>query len=262
MCINTQYNFYDKNHYFGFPCHFQVSILQFCTPDNQKLIFSQCHHYQTICNSLYTFNTFIYIVTFIISCNIFTKNKELRILQNSVLHFLNSVYTHISPKVYHFYHTCVYARVCEREGYKIPRIKKPTHLSKRWLKYVITVGCLGATLKLRLNFPSENFLKSQDKKKSIQSSIDVSVLLFSFSTMTQSIMNSIPSSQTVNTEYYLEVSHCLWEKKGQNWRTYNSLIFPACTSLVIGMFLTKNNIIVIPQLPYSPDMAPCDFWQK
>ena len=93
---------------------------------------------------------------------------HLDVYKRQVLHFLNSVYTHISPKVYHFYHTCVYARVCEREGYKIPRIKKPTHLSKRWLKYVITVGCLGATLKLRLNFPSENFLKSQDKKKAYQ----------------------------------------------------------------------------------------------
>jgi hypothetical protein len=29
---------------------------------------------------------------------------------------------------------------------------------------------------------------------------------------------------------------------------------------VIQTFLAKHNILVVQQAPYSPDMAPCDFW--
>ncbi|KYN39235.1 hypothetical protein ALC56_06368 [Trachymyrmex septentrionalis] len=32
------------------------------------------------------------------------------------------------------------------------------------------------------------------------------------------------------------------------------------TSLLVSSFLTKNNIIIMPQPPYSPDLAPCDFF--
>ena len=32
------------------------------------------------------------------------------------------------------------------------------------------------------------------------------------------------------------------------------------TSLLILDFLAKNNTVIIPQPPYSPDLAPCDFF--
>ena len=35
---------------------------------------------------------------------------------------------------------------------------------------------------------------------------------------------------------------------------------PAHTSLLVREFLAKNNTVTMPQLPHSPDMAPCDFF--
>jgi hypothetical protein len=35
---------------------------------------------------------------------------------------------------------------------------------------------------------------------------------------------------------------------------------PAHSSQLIQIFLTKHNIPVVRQAPYSPDMAPCNFW--
>jgi len=35
---------------------------------------------------------------------------------------------------------------------------------------------------------------------------------------------------------------------------------PAHTSLLVREFLTKNNTVMMSQLPYLPDLAPCDFF--
>jgi len=35
---------------------------------------------------------------------------------------------------------------------------------------------------------------------------------------------------------------------------------PAHTALSVQQFLAKNNMTVIPHPPYSPDLAPCDFF--
>jgi hypothetical protein len=37
-------------------------------------------------------------------------------------------------------------------------------------------------------------------------------------------------------------------------------IAPAHSSYLIQSFLAKYGIPVVHQAPYSPDMAPCDFW--
>jgi len=38
------------------------------------------------------------------------------------------------------------------------------------------------------------------------------------------------------------------------------LLIPSHTALVLRDFFTKNSIHIVPQLPYSPDLASCDFW--
>ncbi|VEN45832.1 unnamed protein product [Callosobruchus maculatus] len=35
---------------------------------------------------------------------------------------------------------------------------------------------------------------------------------------------------------------------------------PAHTSLLVREYLAKNNTVMVPQPPYSPDLAPCDFF--
>jgi len=35
---------------------------------------------------------------------------------------------------------------------------------------------------------------------------------------------------------------------------------PCHTAISVNEFLTKKGILVFPQLPYSPDLSPCDFF--
>ena len=54
------------------------------------------------------------------------------------------------------------------------------------------------------------------------------------------------------------------EKRREVWETRSWLLphdnAPAHNALEIREFLVKNNIAVLEQPPYSPDLAPCDFF--
>ncbi|UYV60688.1 hypothetical protein LAZ67_1001909 [Cordylochernes scorpioides] len=49
----------------------------------------------------------------------------------------------------------------------------------------------------------------------------------------------------------------LWKNK--NWLLHHDNA-PAHTSLLVRDILAKNNTLLMPQPPYSPDLAPCDFF--
>ena len=73
--------------------------------------------------------------------------------------------------------------------------------------------------------------------------------------------------QTVSCKFYCEVLKRLNEgirsKPPDKWKNNNWFLHhdyaPAHTSLFVRYFLTSRNITVIPQ-PYSPDLAPSDFF--
>jgi len=77
-----------------------------------------------------------------------------------------------------------------------------------------------------------------------------------------------PLGQNINKEYYLEVLYRLrdavWRKRPDLWATGMWQLHhdnaPAHSLQLIQTFLAKHNIPVVRQDPYSPDMAPCDFW--
>ena len=77
-----------------------------------------------------------------------------------------------------------------------------------------------------------------------------------------------PQRQNINKEYYLEVLRRLRDavrrKRPDLWATGTWQLHhdnaPAHSSPLIQTFLAKHNIPVVRQAPYSPDMAPCDFW--
>lgn len=78
----------------------------------------------------------------------------------------------------------------------------------------------------------------------------------------------VPTGQTVNKEYYLSVLRRLREKirhkRPELWAN-NSWIFhddnaPSHRAAVVNDFKTKNSFNNIDQPPYSPDLAPCDFF--
>jgi transposase len=76
------------------------------------------------------------------------------------------------------------------------------------------------------------------------------------------------AGRTINKEYYLEVIRHLRDAvrrkrpnlwASRNWQLQHDTA-PAHSSHLIKSFLAKHGIPVVCQAPYSPDMAPCDFW--
>jgi hypothetical protein len=72
----------------------------------------------------------------------------------------------------------------------------------------------------------------------------------------------VPRGQTVNGQFYLEVMKRLRQSEGRGLRGGETR--PGCCTTIMHLltreFLAKNETIVIPQPPYSPDLAPADFF--
>jgi hypothetical protein len=73
---------------------------------------------------------------------------------------------------------------------------------------------------------------------------------------------------TITKEYYQEVLHRLCDSvrrkqpdlwAATTWQLHHDNA-PAHSLHLIQTFLAKHSITVVHQAPYSPDMAPCDFW--
>lgn len=78
----------------------------------------------------------------------------------------------------------------------------------------------------------------------------------------------VPQGQTVNQAFYLEVlkrlRNSLRRKRPDLWQSGDWFFHhdnaPAHTALSVRQFLTKNGMTPVPHPPYSPDLAPCDFF--
>jgi len=78
----------------------------------------------------------------------------------------------------------------------------------------------------------------------------------------------VPTGRTVNSGFYCEVLWRMHEKVRrqcpQLWQEQTWLLHhdnaPSHTSVLTHQFLEKNKIAVIPHPPYSPYLAPCDFF--
>ena len=77
----------------------------------------------------------------------------------------------------------------------------------------------------------------------------------------------LPQGQTINQNVYKDILRCLMrsvrEKRRELWETKSWLLHhdnaPAHNALSIRQFLAENNIAVLEQPPYSPDLAPVIF---
>ena len=78
----------------------------------------------------------------------------------------------------------------------------------------------------------------------------------------------VPTGQTVNKEYYVEVLREFRKRflgkrpalfKSGQWHFHQDNA-PVFNSILVTDYLTKMDIKTVPQPPYSPDLAPCDFW--
>ena len=106
-------------------------------------------------------------------------------------------------------------------------------------------------------------------KKARQSRSNVKMMLVVFFDSTGNMYYEYaPRGQTVNREYYKSVLERLHEnvrkKRPALWRDRNWILHhdnaPAHHAFSIIEFLAKFQIPVLPQLPYSPDIAPADFY--
>jgi len=78
----------------------------------------------------------------------------------------------------------------------------------------------------------------------------------------------VPEGQTVNQVYYKNVLTTLRERvrrrRPDMWKKASWILHhdnaPAHNALSVKRYLTKNNIPVMEHPPYSPDLAPCDFF--
>lgn len=78
----------------------------------------------------------------------------------------------------------------------------------------------------------------------------------------------VPEGQTVNQTYYLQVLATLRERvrrrRPQLWEDKSWILHqdnaPAHNALSVKRFLADKNIAVLEHAPYSPDLAPCDFY--
>jgi hypothetical protein len=78
----------------------------------------------------------------------------------------------------------------------------------------------------------------------------------------------VPSGQTVNRNFYCNVLRRLkenvWGKRPVKWQNNSWALHhdnaPALTSLLVRQFLTSTKMTVISHPPYSPDLAPWDFF--
>lgn len=77
----------------------------------------------------------------------------------------------------------------------------------------------------------------------------------------------IPQGQTVTSVFYIEVLKRLCQRVSRvrpelaknGWVLHHDNA-PAHTSLKVQQFLTSRNITTLSHPPYSPDLAPLDFW--
>ena len=77
-------------------------------------------------------------------------------------------------------------------------------------------------------------------------------------------MHWVPTGQTVNKEYYVEVLREFRKRfrrkrpalfKSGQWHFHHDTA-PVHNSILVTDYLIKT----VPQPPYSPDLVPCDFW--
>lgn len=122
--------------------------------------------------------------------------------------------------------------------------------------------------KRRLNHLNGSFQKSQDRKKACQVRSNVKALLIVFFEYNGIVHHEfLLPCRTVNKEYYLHVLYnlceAIWRKQPKLWRDNSWILHHdnalAHTALLIQQFLAKHNTAVMPQLPYSLDMAFSDF---
>ena len=126
------------------------------------------------------------------------------------------------------------------------------------------------TWKRRSNLHSGRAKHLPDSKKArqVRSKIKVLLTVFFFDASGVVHYEYLPEGSTVNQTYYIEVLKRLRDAirrkrpelcRSGDWFFHHDNA-PAHSALRTREFLAKHSITVLPHLPYSPDLVPCDFF--
>lgn len=105
------------------------------------------------------------------------------------------------------------------------------------------------------------------KARQVRSKVKVMLLVF-FDAEGLVHHEYLPEGTTVNQTYYIEVlkrvRDAIRRKRPEMWRSGDWFLHhdnaPAHSAIKTREFLAKHSITVLPHPPYSPDLAPCDFF--
>jgi histone-lysine N-methyltransferase SETMAR len=111
---------------------------------------------------------------------------------------------------------------------------------------------------------AEWYTASSSRKKSRLAKSREKVMLIAFFDIDGVVHHEfVPSGQTVNGHFYVQVLQrfrdVVWRKPRENWQR-KWFLHHDNVSLVVQQFHAEKSIPVITQPPYSPDLAPSDFW--
>jgi len=132
----------------------------------------------------------------------------------------------------------------------------------------VRVGSMGMIWRLNNSLHSGRAQVPQDQRRRGRASATKSMLIMFFDIRGIVHHEFAPEGQTVNAEFYCNVLPRLREdmqrKRPELWRAGNCLLHddnaPSHRALVTREFLAYKGIITLPLPPYSPDLAPCDFF--
>ena len=106
------------------------------------------------------------------------------------------------------------------------------------------------------------------KKARQRKSTPKPLMIPSFDSTGMIYMHWVPIGQTVNKEYYVDVLREFRKRfcrkrpalfKSGQWHFHQDNT-PVHNSFLVTGYLSKMGIKTVPHPPYSPDLAPCDFW--
>ena len=129
-------------------------------------------------------------------------------------------------------------------------------------------GSTAMTQRPRDRVPSGSMLALPDPRRRDSKSTHKHLMIPFFDSTGMIYMHWVPTVQTVNKKYSVEVLREFRKRfrrkrptlfKSGQWHFHQDNA-PVHNSILVAHYLTKMGINTVPRLSYSPNLAPCDFW--
>ena len=189
-----------------------------------------------------------------------TSEKSVKtILKNHL--GLRKVKSRLVPKTLNFLEKKVVALMCVKQCFLTIRTSSNASLREMRLGFMLTtlIQTNQANIVLKARPDRKEHVKVVQKSRSWWQ------YFFDFRDVVH--YGFLPPWQTVNKEYYLSVMRRSHEairlKRSELWANSSCCLChdnaPSHTALVLRDDYVKNSTHIVPQSPYSPDLALCDF---